>query len=224
MITAIRTPEIALHLFEFLVPVLSQRLALFIGMPDGRLQLRKPRGLLALRELLRNEANLIFELLEVIHAVVVLDENVVLGGTLLAQPAPTEHTVDPQLRRVVEEFIKAVENRDVAAVAATYSPEFLNVRVADDGGFVRLSGAQILAMLKPTGEAVAAGIQSIPTKETVIQHAEVIGDMGFVLMTRVKDLGSGWEPMYYNLVWRKRGATWELLREFVHQRSAPKRH
>ncbi len=139
-----------------------------------------------------------------------------------AQIAPTQHTVDPELQQVVEEFVKAVDRADTAAVAAAYSPEFLNVRVSDDGGFVRLSGPQILGMLKASKSATAPGLKSIPTRETVIQHAEVIGDMGFVLMTRVKDLGSGWEPMYYSLVWQRLGGKWKLLREFVHQRSVPK--
>src|SRR5229473_1326377 len=61
----------------------------------------------------------------------------------VGQPTQPQHTVDPELQRVVEQFVKAVDNGDVAAVAAAYSPEFLNVRVADDGGFARLSRAQI---------------------------------------------------------------------------------
>ena len=149
---------------------------------------------------------------------------------LMPAQSPTtqmQHTVDSGLQQVVEQFVQAVDRGDVKAVAATYSPEFLNVRVSDDGGFVQLSGAQILAMLKPSSAAGGASAPvpaSVPTKETVIHHAEVIGDMGYVLMTRVKNLGSGWEPMYYSLVWRKRDDKWELLREFVHQRTIPKRH
>jgi hypothetical protein len=141
----------------------------------------------------------------------------------VAQPMPSQRTLDPELQRVVVQFATAVDNGNVAAIAAAYSPEFLNVRVADDGGFARLSRAQILAMLKAPEAGGAAGVQSIPTKETIIHHAEVIGEMGFVLITRLKDLGSGWEPMYYSLVWRKRDGKWELLREFVHQRSVPQR-
>ena len=57
----------------------------------------------------------------------------------VAQPSQSPHTVDPELLRVVEQFAKAVDNGDVAAVAAAYSPEFRNVRVADDGGFAQLS-------------------------------------------------------------------------------------
>jgi ketosteroid isomerase-like protein len=144
-------------------------------------------------------------------------------GALRAQAPPpqSQQRLNPELQRAVEQFAKAVDDGDVAAVAAAYSPEFLNVRVADDGGFVELNRDQILALLKPeTGRT--AGVNSIPTRNTIIHHAEVIGDMGFVLVTREKDLGTGWEPMYYSLVWRKRAGKWELLREFVHQRTVPK--
>jgi ketosteroid isomerase-like protein len=138
------------------------------------------------------------------------------------QLAQSQHTVDPELQSVVEQFVKAVDQGDVAAVAAAYSPDFLNVRVADDGGFARLSRAQILAILKASPAKGKSAGPSIPTKDTVIQHAEVIGDRGFVLMSRVKDLGNGWEPLFYSLVWQKKGGKWELLREYVHQRSVPK--
>ena len=57
--------------------------------------------------------------------------------------------------------------------------------------------------------------------ETTIHHAELVGDTGLILMTRVKDLGNGWEPMFYNLLWKKQDGDWRLLREFVHQKSAP---
>ena len=138
------------------------------------------------------------------------------------QTPQLQHTLNLDLQHVVEQFVKAMDNADVASVASAYSPEFVNVRVSDDGGFVQLTGPQILAMLKPSAAERPSGLTSIPTKDTVIHHAEVIGDMGFVLMTRVKDLGSGWEPMYYSLVWQKRAGKWNLLREFVHQRTIPK--
>ena len=152
---------------------------------------------------------------------------VVCGGIIMAQgpqsPA-AKSTVDPVLRRVVERFVEAVDKGDIATVAATYHPDFQNVRIADDGGFTRLSREQILAVLQPRVGNAATGLSSVPTRDTVIHHAETIGDMGFVLMIRVKNLGSGWEPMYYSLVWQRQGEQWRLLREFVHQRTVPKWH
>ena len=151
---------------------------------------------------------------------------VVVCGTIIMaqgpQPPAAKGTVDPELRRVVERFVEAVDKGDIATVAATYHPDFQNVRVANDGGFTRLSREQILAMLQPRTGNAAAGPTSVPTKDTVIHHAETIGDMGFVLMIRMKNLGSGWEPMYYSLVWQRQGQQWLLLREFVHQRTVPK--
>jgi ketosteroid isomerase-like protein len=121
------------------------------------------------------------------------------------------------LQKVVQQFLDAVDHGEVAKVHDMYDPDFQNVRVADDGGFVQLTAAQILGMLQnsPVG--------TFPTKQTTIHHAEVIGDMGFVLMTRVKDLGKGFEPMFYSLVWRRRDGRWQLLREFVHQKTSPAR-
>jgi hypothetical protein len=72
------------------------------------------------------------------------------------------------------------------------------------------------------GLAARGGGKAIPTKETTIHHVDVVGDDGFVLLTRVKNLGSGWEPMFYSLVWKKRDGEWRLVREFVHQRTMPK--
>jgi hypothetical protein len=51
---------------------------------------------------------------------------------------------------------------------------------------------------------------------------EPLSVTGFVLLTRIKNIGNGWEPMFYNLVWKKQGSNWRLFREFVHQRSIPK--
>jgi ketosteroid isomerase-like protein len=131
------------------------------------------------------------------------------------------------LRQAASRFVESADRGDVAAITAAYDPEFTCVRVADEGGFAKLSRDQMLGFF---GKAVAQGKgkgggggHAIPTKETTIHHAEAIGDTGFVLLTRVKDLGHGWEPMFYTLVWRKAGGEWRLLREYVHQKSIPKR-
>ena len=90
-----------------------------------------------------------------------------------------------------------------------------------DSVAIRCSGSSTAPA--PRARAGGGGGHVIPTKETTIHHAEVIGDTGYVLLTRVKDLGHGWEPMFYSLVWRKHDGEWRLLREFVHQKSIPKR-
>jgi len=132
-------------------------------------------------------------------------------ASLFGQQADNQR--EERLRQAVERFIAAADKGDVQTVAAMYDPKFTNVRVADDGGMVKLSREQVLQFL---------GRAAIPTKDTAIHHLEAAGDFGFVLLTRNKDFGRGWEPMFYSLVWKKQGDDWRLLREFVHQRSLPK--
>ena len=126
-----------------------------------------------------------------------------LGGTRLRRRLP---------RPAAERFVAAADKGDVAAIAAAYDPEFVCVRVADEGGFARLSREQMLGFFgRPAAPGKAAG-HAIPTKETTIHHAEVLGDTGYVLLTRIKDLGKGWEPMFYTLVWKRTGGEWHLRR------------
>ena len=134
---------------------------------------------------------------------------------------------DPDLRNTLGRFLASADSADTASLGEIYDQTFSCVRVADDGGFVHLSREQMLAFLEQAVKDASTrsggtGHAAIQTRETAIHHAELIGDTGLVLMTRVKDLGNGWEPMFYNLVWKKQNGQWRLLREFVHQKSAPR--
>ena len=145
------------------------------------------------------------------------------SGGLLEMKA--QGNIEVSLRDAVEHFIEAADKGDIKTVAATYAPEFMCVRVADEGGFVQLTREQMLAFFRnATGSLPAGqtGTHSIPTQKTTIHYAEALGDAGFVLLTRIKNIGNGWEPMFYNLVWKRQGSDWRLLREFVHQKSIPK--
>ena len=145
------------------------------------------------------------------------------SGGLLKMKA--QGNIDSSLRDAVEHFIQAADQGDIKTVAATYAPEFMCVRVADEGGFVQLTREQMLAFFRNATSSLPAGqpgAHSIPTQKTTIHYAEALGDTGFVLLTRIKNIGNGWEPMFYNLVWKRQGSDWRLLREFVHQKSIPK--
>jgi len=134
-------------------------------------------------------------------------------------------SVDSSLREAVEHFIQAADQGDLVTVVSIYDPGYVCVRVADEGGFVQLTRDQMITFWKTAIGKTAGGhpvTNSIPTQKTTFHYAEVIGDTGFVLLTRIKNIGNGWEPMFYNLVWKRQGANWRLLREFVHQRSIPK--
>jgi ketosteroid isomerase-like protein len=125
--------------------------------------------------------------------------------------------MEPELKRAAEDFLAALDNTDVATLAATYTPDFRNIWLSADGEMAELTGTQILFILKASADAP----HSLPVSGTVIHHAEMAGDSGYVLVTRNKDLGNGWEPAFYTLIWRKIGGKWLLSREFVHQKTFP---
>jgi hypothetical protein len=128
------------------------------------------------------------------------------------------------LQHAVERFLVAGDKADVAAVVAAYAPEFTCVRVAEEGGFAHLTREQMVSFWDRAigNSGGASGGHALPTRETTIHFAEAIGDLGWVLLTRVKNLGNGWEPMFYVLVWKRQDGDWRLLREFVHQKSIPR--
>jgi hypothetical protein len=130
------------------------------------------------------------------------------------------------LQAAVERFIASADAGDATALVGAYDPGFTCARVADEGGLVTLTREQMAAIwARATGAAAGtpAPGHEVPTRDTTIHFAEIVGDTGFVLLTRTKDLGSGWEPLFYALVWKAREGRWFLLREFVHQRTLPAR-
>lgn len=127
---------------------------------------------------------------------------------------------DTDLRQTLDRFLGAADAVDLDSIAAIYAPDFLCVRVADEGGFAHLSREQMLSFLKQATSGAAQG-HTVPVKSSVIHHAEILGNTALVLVTRVKDLGNGWEPLFYSLLWTQQDLTWRLSREFVHQRTVP---
>jgi len=133
---------------------------------------------------------------------------------------------NPELRQAMGRFLASADRADIASLEIIYDNDFSCVRIADDGGQAHLNREQMLSFLDQaiktaSSQSTKTGHASVQTRETKIHHSELTGETAFILMTRVKDLGSGWEPMFYNLVWKKRDGNWRLLREFVHQKVAP---
>jgi hypothetical protein len=127
---------------------------------------------------------------------------------------------DTDLRQTLDRFLGAADAVDLDSIAAIYASDFLCIRVADEGGFAHLTREQMLSFLKQATSGEAQG-HSVPVKSSVIHHAEILGNTALVLVTRVKDLGNGWEPLFYSLLWTRQDLTWRLSREFVHQRTVP---
>jgi len=125
------------------------------------------------------------------------------------------------LKETVESFLSAADTTNADLLAAAYAPDFSCIRVADAGGFVQLTAGQMLSFLRRVTSGQTVVGHAVPTQSTKIHHAEILGDSAIVLLTRTKDLGNGWEPLFYTLLWKRDSGAWHLQREIVHQKSAP---
>jgi hypothetical protein len=138
---------------------------------------------------------------------------------------PTEDSI--LLNIALTTFLHSVDSGKVEAVISFYDSGFVSIRVVDQGPLIKMDRQQMINFWKMvTGKKPAGtpGInyKAITVEKTTVHFTEIIGDMAYVLLTRIKDLGSGPEPMFYNLVWKKRGNNWFLFREIVHQRTLPR--
>src|SRR5437016_5785034 len=56
--------------------------------------------------------------------------------------------IDSSLQEAVAHFITAADQGDLATIVSIYDPEFMCVRVADEGGFVQLTREQMIGFWK----------------------------------------------------------------------------
>lgn len=132
------------------------------------------------------------------------------------------------LRKAVVDFIAKADSGKIKDVINYYDSNFLSVRVVDAGQFIKMDYNQMVSFWKMLAgrqtEANASNRKAIISTSTVIHNLEIIGDTGYVILTRVKDFGNGNEPVFYVLIWVYKNNKWYLLREIVHQRTMPKFH
>lgn len=131
------------------------------------------------------------------------------------------------LKKALADYMEKVDSGKFAEVIPYYDSNFLSIRVVDAGQFIKMDYRQMVYFWKMQLNKQTANsfnLQSIVTKKTTIHYIEVLGDTAYVLLTRIKDLGNGPEPMFYNLIWINKNNKWYLLREIVHQRTMPNFH
>ena len=102
-----------------------------------------------------------------------------------------------ELKRAVENFIGAMDKGELPAITNSYDCGFLNVRITDQNGVIRINRDEMIHMLSNWNRS------HVETQSTTIHHLEVLSDMGFVLLDRIKDLENGWEPVFYCHLWNR---------------------
>ena len=138
-----------------------------------------------------------------------------------APETSSESTSSPGLKQAVESFLSAADIANVDGLASAYASDFKCIRVADAGGFVQLTAEQMLSFMRRAVSGQANIKHAVPTQSTKVHHVETFGDSAIVLLTRTKDLGNGFEPLFYTLLWKRTAGAWHLQREIVHQKTAP---
>ncbi len=164
-------------------------------------------------------------------AMVILLVNVLVffpGHTVSQQYTRRIITDTDVLKQTVISFMAKTDSDKYAEIIPYYDTNFLSIRVVDAGQFIKMDYKQMVYFWKMQSDKQAERNtlhrQAIVTQKTTIHYIEILGDTGYVLLTRIKDLGSGFEPMFYNLIWTRKNNKWYLLREIVHQRTMPSFH
>jgi hypothetical protein len=132
------------------------------------------------------------------------------------------------LKEALNSFMDKVDNGKYLEVIPYYDSGFLSIRVVDAGQFIKMDYTQMVyfwnmqSSKRPPSNTFSQ--RAIITQKTIVHNIEILGNNGYVLMTRLKDLGNGTEPMFYSLIWIIKNNKWYLLREIVHQRTLPALH
>jgi hypothetical protein len=132
------------------------------------------------------------------------------------------------LKQALNDYMMKVDGGKYLETIPFYDSSFLSIRVVDAGQFIKMNYAQMGSFWKmQAGKQREQNVfdhDAILTQKTTIHYLEVLGNTGYVILTRIKDLGNGPEPMFYDLVWTTKNDRWYLLREIVHQRTLPNTH
>ncbi|MEP6465093.1 MAG: hypothetical protein ABJB05_02255 [Parafilimonas sp.] len=145
------------------------------------------------------------------------------------QPLSTQLYADTgSLKKALLDFIAKTDSDKYDEIIPFYDSDFVSIRVVDAGQFIKMDYAQMVYFWKmQAGKQPMANTfnhKNISTESTTIHYIEILGDTGYVLLTRVKDFGNGPEPVFYSLIWINKNNKWYLLREIVHQRTLPNFH
>jgi hypothetical protein len=131
------------------------------------------------------------------------------------------------LKQALKTFMEKADSGKYDEIVPYYDSGFLSIRVVDAGQVIRMDYQQMLYFWKMlAGRKISSGVNTggIVTQKTTVHYIEISGSTGYILMTRIKDLGHGPEPMFYNLIWINKAGKWYLLREIVHQKTLPDFH
>ena len=132
------------------------------------------------------------------------------------------------LVKTLQDFMQKADSEKYAEVIPYYDSNFVSIRVVDSGPFIKMNYSQMVSFWKMQAtrqpSSKSFNHKAIINQSSTVNNIEILGNTAYVLLTRVKDLGSGPEPMFYVLIWTFKKGKWYLFREIVHQRTMPNFH
>ncbi len=114
-----------------------------------------------------------------------------------------------ELKSAVEALIDAGCNYRLSDLEEIYSPELRIVILQPDGSAITFDYEQNMNFFRQLRDSGAPPLD----KTAQFNHLEIIGDQGYVIVTRKMALGSTPQTIVFNLMLTKASGHWQVYRE-----------
>lgn len=99
------------------------------------------------------------------------------------------------LVKTLQDFIQKADSEKYTEIIPYYDSNFVSYRLVDSGPFIKMTYSQMISFWKmqATRQPSSTGFnhKAIINQSTNINNIEILGNVAYVLLTRVKDLGNG---------------------------------
>lgn len=119
--------------------------------------------------------------------------------------------MDPVLIEQTEKLIDSGCNYRLASLDTLYSPLLRIVKLEEGGRTVVLNKEENMSFFRTK---LLSNSEPL-SKEAVFHYAEIIGDRGYVYLTRRMALNGQKEELKYHIEWFNNGGSWQVIHENV---------
>lgn len=120
--------------------------------------------------------------------------------------------LDPIILEQTEYLIKSGTSYNIEALDSIYSPHLRIVRLDEKGNVTVIDKEENMAFFRSKRESGATHL----SRQTDYHYAEIMGDKGYVFLTRVMKLMDRWEELKYHIEWEFKDNRWRVIHENVY--------
>lgn len=114
-----------------------------------------------------------------------------------------------ELKNTVKALIDAGCNYRLAELEKLYAPELSIIMLQPNGKIISFDYQQNMDFFRQLRDSGAAPID----KTAEFNYVDVVGQLGYVIVTRKMNLGDGPKNIVFNLMLKKFGELWQVYRE-----------